>query len=104
MEESLVYRVQERHLHVRPTNLSWSFTGDGATWKLAAEARRIALAHLFDPMLAVYLSRLDPLPHQIRGSTARCCPASPCASCWPTTRMSAITGTSRFAITEVRGD
>ena len=32
---------------------------------LAAEATRIKLAHLFDPMMAIHTSNVDPLPHQI---------------------------------------
>ena len=46
---------------VRP----WSFDGNGADFKLAAEAHRIRLAHLFDPLLAVHTSTVEPLPHQI---------------------------------------
>ena len=30
-----------------------------------SEAQRIRLAHLFDPVLAVHTSEVDPLPHQI---------------------------------------
>ena len=33
--------------------------------KLASEAYRISLAHLFDPYLAVHTSSVEPLPHQI---------------------------------------
>ena len=43
----------------------WRFDGDGATYRLAAEAHRIRLAHLFDPLLAVHTSLVEPLPHQI---------------------------------------
>ena len=32
-----------------------------------SEAQRIRLAHLFDPLLAVHTSVVDPLPHQITG-------------------------------------
>jgi hypothetical protein len=32
---------------------------------LVSEAHRIRLAHLFDPVLAVHTSQVDPLPHQI---------------------------------------
>ncbi len=35
------------------------------TFKLAAEAYRIHLAHLFDPLMAVHTSAVEPLPHQI---------------------------------------
>ena len=31
-----------------------------------SEAQRIRLAHLFDPLLAIHTSMVDPLPHQIR--------------------------------------
>lgn len=43
----------------------WSFTGDAASFKLAVEAKRIDLAFLFDPMMAVHTSNVEPLPHQI---------------------------------------
>ena len=43
----------------------WSFDGDGALFRLVSEAQRIRLAHLFDPVLAVHTSLVDPLPHQI---------------------------------------
>ena len=46
---------------VRP----WSFDGDGAAFRLVSEAHRIRLAHLFDPVLAVHTSMVEPLPHQI---------------------------------------
>ena len=34
-------------------------------FRLVSEAKRISLAYLFDPFLAVQTSNLDPLPHQI---------------------------------------
>ena len=43
----------------------WSFDGDGSDYRLVSEANRIRLAHLFDPVLAVHTSLVDPLPHQI---------------------------------------
>ncbi|MFD0206564.1 MULTISPECIES: helicase-related protein [Saccharothrix] len=39
---------------------------DADDFRLAAEAQRISLAGLFDPMLAVATSDVQPLPHQIR--------------------------------------
>ena len=42
-----------------------AFGAPGADFKLAAEAYRINLAHLFDPMMAVHTSNVEPLPHQI---------------------------------------
>jgi superfamily II DNA or RNA helicase len=43
----------------------WTFDADGGAFKLASEARRIQLAHLFDPFAAVASSTIQPLPHQI---------------------------------------
>ena len=42
-----------------------SFTADGNLFKIASEARRIQLASLYDPYMAVHSSKVDPLPHQI---------------------------------------
>ncbi|MFW8120629.1 SNF2-related protein, partial [Klebsiella pneumoniae] len=43
----------------------WSFNGNGALFRLVSEAHRIRMAYLFDPLLAVHTSLLEPLPHQI---------------------------------------
>ena len=58
---------------------------DGSLFRLVSEAKRISLAYLFDPFLAVQTSNLDPLPHQIDAVYGEMLPASPCASSWPTT-------------------
>ena len=52
-------------LHILERNSLWSFDGDGYTFRLVSEALRIYLAHLFDPVLAVHTSDVEPLPHQI---------------------------------------
>lgn len=43
----------------------WSFEADPCDFRLAAEGRRMQLAHLYDPFLAVHASAVEPLPHQI---------------------------------------
>ncbi len=43
----------------------WTFDADPALFRLVTEAQRIRLAHLFDPLLAVHTSLVEPLPHQI---------------------------------------
>ena len=64
--EQLLYRIDEGTFTVKEgTRRAWSFDGDGHMFRLAAEARRIKLAHLFDPYLALTSSEVDPLPHQI---------------------------------------
>ena len=63
--EEILYRHDEPRLEVIETGRPWSFDGDGALFRLVSEAHRIRLAHLFDPVLAVHTSLVDPLPHQI---------------------------------------
>jgi SNF2 family DNA or RNA helicase len=61
----LVYRHDGQRLEVVEFGRPWSFDGDGQLFRLVAEAHRIRLAHLFDPVLAVHTSDVQPLPHQI---------------------------------------
>lgn len=61
----LLYRHDEPRLEVVEQGRPWSFDGDGGLFRLVSEAHRIRLAHLFDPVLAVHTSVLEPLPHQI---------------------------------------
>jgi superfamily II DNA or RNA helicase len=61
----LLYRDREPTIEVASVGRPWSFDADGALLRLVSEAYRIRLAYLFDPLLAVHTSILDPLPHQI---------------------------------------
>jgi superfamily II DNA or RNA helicase len=61
----LLFRDNEPTLNIVEAGRPWSFDGDGSTFRLVSEAHRIQLAHLFDPVLAVHTSVVDPLPHQI---------------------------------------
>ena len=63
--EEILYRHDEARLEVVEQGRPWSFDGDGSSYRLVSEARRIRLAHLFDPVLAVHTSLVEPLPHQI---------------------------------------
>jgi SNF2 family DNA or RNA helicase len=63
--EEILYRHDEPRLEIVEQGRPWSFDGDGALFRLVSEAHRIRLAHLFDPVLAVHTSLVDPLPHQI---------------------------------------
>src|SRR6266498_3111286 len=56
---------------------TWTFAIEGHLFRLAAEVRRIRLAYLFDPRLAVHLSLLEPLPHQIRAVYGDMLPRQP---------------------------
>ena len=61
----LLYRDREADLEIVKEGRPWSFDGDGALFRLVSEAQRIHLAYLFDPVLAVHTSVVEPLPHQI---------------------------------------
>jgi len=61
----LLYRHDEPRLELVEQGRPWGFDGDGALFQLVSEAQRIRLAHLFDPVLAVHTSVVEPLPHQI---------------------------------------
>jgi SNF2 family DNA or RNA helicase len=64
-KERLLGRADEPNLSIATIERPWSFDGDGAAFQLTCEAKRIDLAFLFDPMMAVHTSNVDPLPHQI---------------------------------------
>ncbi len=61
----ILFRDREPTLEIVTEGHSWSFDGDGALLRLVSEAHRIRLAYLFDPLLAVHTSLVEPLPHQI---------------------------------------
>jgi superfamily II DNA or RNA helicase len=63
----LLYRDDETNLEIAQAGRTWHFDADGSLFRLVAEAYRIHLAHLFDPVLAVHTSLVEPLPHQITG-------------------------------------
>ena len=65
LKDRLLNRVDEDSISVATSERPWSFDGDGDAFKLAVEAKRIDLAFLFDPMMAVHTSNVEPLPHQI---------------------------------------
>lgn len=65
LHERMLFRADEATLSLAEAGRPWAFDAPGADFKLAAEAYRIHLAHLFDPMMAVHTSNVEPLPHQI---------------------------------------
>ena len=73
----LLFRDREATLELIASGQSWSFEADGGLLRLVSEAYRIHLAHLFDPLLAVHTSILDPLPHQITAVYGEMLPRQP---------------------------
>ena len=63
--QQLVFRSDEHRLRIAEAGRHWAFDGDGELFRLTSEAHRIRLAYLFDPLLAVHISDVEALPHQI---------------------------------------
>src|SRR6202158_630862 len=75
--QALLYRDDEARLEIDSSGQMWSLDADGQLFRLVSEAKRISLAHLFDPFLAVQTSNLDPLPHQIEAVYEKMLPQQP---------------------------
>jgi SNF2 family DNA or RNA helicase len=65
LEERILTRADEIRLETASTVRPFSFTANADDFRLAAEAKRIRLAHLFDPYIALTSSTIEALPHQI---------------------------------------
>lgn len=74
--QQVVFRADQEKLAVAQTG-SRAFDANATDFKLVAEAQRITLAGLFDPMLAVATSDVRPLPHQIRAVYGELLPRTP---------------------------
>ena len=61
----LIYRDQESALEIVRQTRPLSFSADPKLFRLASEAQRLRWGFLFDPMIAVTTSSIEPLPHQI---------------------------------------
>ena len=73
----LLYRDSEPALELVAAGVPWAFDSDGTFFRLGSEAHRIRLAYLFDPLLAVCTSLVEPLPHQITGVYEALLPRQP---------------------------
>ena len=74
--QQVVFRKDQDKLAVAQSG-SRAFDATASDFKLVAEAQRISLAGLFDPMLAVATSDVQPLPHQIRAVYGELLPRTP---------------------------
>ena len=61
----MLFRSDEERLELAVLGRPWDFDANGTDYKLGLEAWRIRHAALFDPMMAVHSSNVEPLPHQI---------------------------------------
>ena len=74
--QQVVFRKDQDKLGIAQTG-GRAFDAPASDFKLVAEAKRITLAGLFDPMLAVATSDVRPLPHQIRAVYGELLPRTP---------------------------
>ncbi len=65
IKERLLGPTDEQQINSATVERPFAFDGNGENFKLTCEAKRIDLAFLFDPMMAVHTSNVEPLPHQI---------------------------------------
>ncbi len=76
LDERVLNRADEAKLEIVET-LTRPFNAEATSFKLVSEAQRIKLAGLFDPMLAVTTSDIEPLPHQLRAVYGELLPRTP---------------------------
>ncbi len=75
--ERLVYRGDESGFEFVEGGRLYGFDADGSLVRLASEAYRFRLAHLFDPYLAISASQIEALPHQITAVYGEMLPRQP---------------------------
>jgi len=80
-DSQLLFRHDEEKLHVVEGEDLWDFSGDGRTLRLVSEAKRIQLAHLFDPYVAMNSSDIEPYPHQLEAVYGEMLPQKPLRFC-----------------------
>lgn len=76
LAQRLVFRSDESAFRPAKSSIA-QFDADPEKFKIAAEAQRIRLAGLSDPMLALATSDVQPLPHQIRAVYGELLPRTP---------------------------
>ena len=72
-----LFRGSESALEIVDGGPAWKFDGNGEMFRLVSEAYRIQLAHLFDPLLAVHTSDVEPYPHQLTAVYEEMLPRQP---------------------------
>jgi superfamily II DNA or RNA helicase len=75
--ERILFSHELSGIELAQQSSKFTFDGDAEDFKLAAEALRIKYAALYDPLIAVNSSDLQPLPHQIRAVYGELLPRVP---------------------------
>lgn len=77
VDQTVLYRSSESELELASPTRRFAFDGDGHLLRLASEALRTRLAHLFDPFVAVRSSQIEALPHQLTAVYGEMLPRQP---------------------------
>ena len=77
VSEQMLFRSDESRLVLAKAGRPWSFDSNGKEFKLGLEAYRVTQAALFDPMMAIHTSNVDPYPHQISAVYEHMLPRQP---------------------------
>jgi superfamily II DNA or RNA helicase len=77
VDQTVLFRSSEADLKLAEPSRRFAFDGDGHLFRLASEALRIKLAHLFDPFVAVRASQIEALPHQLTAVYGEMLPRQP---------------------------
>lgn len=77
LAEQIVFSDALQKLRAVKVGRAFSFDASPQAFLLAAESRRMKLAHLFDPLAALGTSNVDPLPHQLRAVYGEMLPRQP---------------------------
>lgn len=77
LAEKIMFAHMLPHLVSVKPGSAFTFDAESNAFLLAAEARRMRLAHLFDPLAALGTSAVDPLPHQLRAVYGEMLPRQP---------------------------
>lgn len=75
--DRLLYPADLAGVAIQTAGAAWTLDADGDEFRLAAEALRIRMAGVHDPMLAVTTSNIRPLPHQIKAVYEELLPRMP---------------------------
>jgi len=73
----LLFRDRQADLEVSVPGRPWAFDADPEMFRLVSEAYRIRMAYLFDTWLAIHISLVEPLPHQITAVYGEMLPRQP---------------------------
>jgi superfamily II DNA or RNA helicase len=77
VNNTLLFRDDEARLKLADAPAALQFAADPDLFRMVSEAHRISLAYLFDELLAVHTSLIEPLPHQIEAVYGDMLPRQP---------------------------